>query len=125
MKMNNLFRLETLDAQLKKLQDERKKLVTSIIDDHIEQIQYGKSKTIKTDDYKIVFKSTIATKLDKDGINEAYETIDYLPIRTKYELDKRAYDLMILAMQEDQRAIFDEFITTNESKSLTYERITE
>jgi len=123
--MNNLFRLETLDAQLKKLQDERKKLVTSIIDDHIEQIQYGKSKTIKTDDYKIVFKSTIATKLDKDGINEAYETIDYLPIRTKYELDKRAYDLMILAMQEDQRAIFDEFITTNESKSLTYERITE
>jgi hypothetical protein len=121
MKMNNLFRLETLDAQIKKLQAERKELVTSIIDDHIEQIQYGKSKTIKSDGYKIVFKSTITTKLDKDGINEAYETIDDLPIRTKYELDKRAYD----AMQEDQRAIFDEFITTNEAKSLTYERITE
>jgi len=119
--MNNLFRLETLDAQLKKLQDERKKLVTSIIDDHIEQIQYGKSKTIKTDDYKIVFKSTIATKLDKDGINNAYETIDNLPIRTKYELDKKAYDVM----QDEQRAIFDEFITANEARSLTYERITE
>jgi len=119
--MNNIFRLETLDAQLKKLQAERKELVTSIIDDHIEQIQYGKSKTIKADGYKIVFKSTVSTKLDKDGINDAYETIDNLPIRTEYELDKKAYD----AMQDEQRAIFDEFITANEAKSLTYERIAE
>lgn len=116
--MNKLFELEVLDCNLKELQAKRKELVASIIEDHSDKLQYGKSKAIKADGYKIVLKSTVTTKLDKDGILSAYDTLDGLPIRTKYELDKRSYD----AMPSDKKAIFDEFVTANEAKSLTYQR---